>query len=209
MAAYVLHDYFRSSASYRVRIALNLKGVDYRRHSVSLVDGEQRSAEHLARNAQGFVPALDIGGGRVLGQSMAIIEWLEAAHAQPRLYPADPLARAKAMERALLIACDIHPLNNLRVLKRIGSQLGADGDARDDWYRHWVREGFDALETLAGEGPFLGGEAPDISDVCLVPQMYNARRFEVDLTPYPRLVAADAAMRELPAVAAAAPEAVG
>lgn len=205
---YVLHDYFRSSASYRVRIALNLKGAAYDRHEVSLVDGEQRSPEHIERNAQGFVPALEIGGGRVLGQSMAIIEWLEATHPEPRLYPADPLARARAMERALLIGCDIHPLNNLRVLKRIGSQFGADGDARDEWYRHWVVEGFDALETMAGDGPFLGGEAADISDVCLVPQMYNARRFAVDLTRYPRLVAADAAMCALAPVAAASPEAV-
>ncbi|TKD52132.1 maleylacetoacetate isomerase [Sphingomonas baiyangensis] len=204
---YVLHDYFRSSASYRVRIALNLKQVDYRRHAVSLVDNEQRAPEHLARNAQGFVPALELPDGTVLGQSLAIIDWLDHAHPEPRLMPTEPLARARAMERALLIACDIHPLNNLRVLRRLGSQFAAPQEARDDWYRHWVAEGFAALEAMAPEGPYLGGEAPDVSDVCLVPQMYNARRFDFDLAPYPRLVAADAAMQALDAVKAAHPDA--
>ncbi|WP_231621607.1 maleylacetoacetate isomerase [Sphingomonas sp. 37zxx] len=207
-AAYVLHDYFRSSASYRVRIALNLKGVAYRRHDVSLVNGDQRSPEHLARNAQGFVPALELPDGRMLGQSLAIIEWLDHAHPAPALYPADRFARAQAMERALLIACDIHPLNNLRVLRYLGSALDADQAARDEWYRHWVAQGFAALEAMAGEGRYLGGESPGIADVCLVPQMYNARRLATDLTDYPRLVAIDAALTAIEAVAAAHPERV-
>jgi maleylacetoacetate isomerase len=208
MSRPVLHDYFRSSASYRVRIALALKRVDYRRHDVSLIDGEQRSPEHLARNPQGFVPTLELPGGEMIGQSLAIIEWLDQAHPEPRLFPIDPMARVRAMERALLIACDIHPLNNLRVLRRLGSQFGADQDGRDDWYRHWVAEGFAALEQMAGEGPYLGGDAPDVSDVCLVPQMFNARRFDLDLSTYPRLIAADLAMQALEPVRSAHPEAV-
>jgi maleylacetoacetate isomerase len=202
----LLYDYFRSSASYRVRIALNLKGVAYDRRDVSLVAGAQRSPEHLAVNPQGFVPALDIGGGVVLTQSLAIIEWLDARYPEPRLIPADPIARAQAMAQTLVIACDIHPLNNLRILKRLGEQFGADQDARDDWYRHWMAEGFAALEALVGPGPFLGGAAPGIADLFLVPQMFNARRFALPLDGYPKLVAADAVASVLPAFAAAHPE---
>ena len=202
----ILYDYFRSSAAYRVRIALNLKGVEHERREVHLVKGEQRSAEHVARNPQGFVPALDIGGGRILTQSLAIIEWLDATHPEPRLIPADPLARAEAMARALLIAADIHPVNNLRILKRLESQFGADEAAKAAWYRHWIAEGFAALEAMAGDGPFLGGTAPDVSDVLLVPQLYNARRFELPLDAYPKLVAADAAASALEPFAAAHPD---
>ncbi len=202
----ILYDYFRSSAAYRVRIALNLKGVDYERREVHLVKGEQRAPEHVARNPQGFVPALDIGGGKVLTQSLAIIEWLDATYPEPGLIPADPLARAEAMARALLIAADTHPLNNLRILKRLETQFGADEAAKADWYRHWIGEGFTALEAMAGNGPFLGGNAPDVSDVLLVPQMYNARRFELPLEAYPKLVAADAAACALEPFATASPD---
>lgn len=202
----ILYDYFRSSAAYRVRIALNLKGVAYERREVHLVKGEQRSAEHVARNPQGFVPALDIGNGRVLTQSLAIIEWLDATYPEPRLIPADPLDRADAMARALLIAADTHPVNNLRILKRLESQFGADETAKAEWYRHWIAEGFVALEAMAGDGPYLGGDAPDVSDVLLVPQMYNARRFELPLDAYPKLVAADAAASALEAFATAHPD---
>jgi maleylacetoacetate isomerase len=208
VSVYVLHDYYRSSASYRVRIALNLKGLDYARHDVSLLNGDQRSPEHLARSTQGFVPVLELPGGRMLVQSLAIVEWLDAAHPEPRLIPADPLDRADAIARALVIACDIHPLNNLRVLKRLKQQFGVDDAGRDDWYRHWVAEGLAALEAMAGDGAFLGGDSPDVSDVCLVPQLYNARRFDLDLSPYPRLTAIDAAMQALPSVSAAHPDAV-
>lgn len=204
----ILYDYFRSSAAYRVRIALNLKGVAYERREVHLLKGEQRSAEHLARNPQGFVPALDIGAEEVLTQSLAIIEWLDSAYPEPRLIPADPLARAAAMARALVIAADIHPLNNLRVLKRLEAQFGADDAANAGWFRHWIAEGFAALEAMAGSGPFLGGDAPDVSDVLLVPQMFNARRFDLPLDPYPRLMAADAAASALEPFAAAHPDRV-
>lgn len=202
----ILYDYFRSSAAYRVRIALNLKGVEAERREVHLVKGEQRSPEHVARNPQGFVPALDIGNGRILTQSLAIIEWLDSVYPEPRLIPADPLARADAMARALLIAADIHPVNNLRILKRLETQFGADEAARAEWYRHWIAEGFAALEAMAGNGPFLGGDAPDVSDVLLVPQMYNARRFDLPLDAYPKLVAADAAASALEPFAAAHPD---
>jgi maleylacetoacetate isomerase len=203
----ILYDYFRSSAAYRVRIALNLKGVAYESVEVHLVEGAQRSPEHLVRNPQGFVPALDIGDGTILTQSLAIIEWLDATYPEPRLIPADPLARAAAMTQALTIAADIHPLNNLRVLKQL-KRMGIEDAARDDWYRHWVAEGFAALEQMAGKGPHLGGNTPGIADVLLVPQMYNARRFDLPLDAYPRLVAADAAARQLDAFAAASPERV-
>lgn len=203
----VLHDYWRSSASYRVRIALNLKGVDYEARPVNLVAGDQCAAENIARNPQGLVPTLDVDGISMT-QSLAIIDWLDATWPEPRLLPADPLARAAAWSRALVVACDIHPIDNLRVLKRLESQFGADQAAKDDWYRHWVAKGLAALEAMAGEGPFLGGDAPDISDLCLIPQLYNARRFNVPLADYPKLLAADAAAAQLDAFAAAHPDRV-
>lgn len=201
----ILHDYWRSSASYRVRIALNLKGVAYRSHPVDLRAGEQRGEANLACNPQGLVPTLEVDG-TALVQSLAIIDWLDSAYPEPRLLPADPLARAATLARALLIACDIHPVDNLRVLKRLESQFGADQAARDTWYRHWIAEGLQALETMAGPGPFLGGDAPDLSDVCLVPQLYNARRVDLPLDAYPRLLRADAAAAKLDAFAAAHPD---
>jgi maleylacetoacetate isomerase len=203
----ILHDYWRSSASYRVRIALNLKQVDYEARPVNLVAGDQRGAENIARNPQGMVPTLEVGGAAIT-QSLAIIDWLDATWPEPRLLPVDPLARAAAWSRALIVACDIHPIDNLRVLKRLESQFGADQAAKDEWYRHWVAEGLAALEAMAGEGPFLGGEAPDISDLCLIPQLYNARRFDLALDPYPKLLRADAAAAQLDAFAAAHPDRV-
>lgn len=203
----ILHDYWRSSASYRVRIALNLKGVDYQARPVNLVAGDQRGAENIACNPQGMVPTLEVGGAAIT-QSLAIIDWLDATWPEPRLLPTDPLARAAAWSRALVVACDIHPIDNLRVLKRLESQFGADQAAKDEWYRHWVAEGLAALEAMAGAGPFLGGGAPDISDLCLVPQLYNARRFDLPLDPYPKLLRADAAAAQLDAFAAAHPDRV-
>ena len=202
----ILYDYFRSSAAYRVRIALNLKGLAYARRDVMLLEDQQRSPEHLARNPQGFVPALE-ADGKVITQSLAIIEWLDARHPEPRLTPADPDARAGAMARALVIAADTHPLNNLRVMRRLKA-MGVDEEERNAWTRHWIAEGFAALEAMAGGGRFLGGDAPGIADLCLVPQMYNARRFETPLDAFPRLVAIDAAATALPAFAAAHPDAV-
>lgn len=212
MTDLTLYDYFRSSAAYRVRIALNLKGLAHDVVPTSLLAGEQKSEEYRALNPQGFVPALVTDDGTVLTQSLAIIDWLDQTYPEPRLIPVDNATlRARVMAMALTIACDIHPLNNLRVLKYLQSTLGLRDAIRDIWYRHWVSEGFAALEAMAVDisGPFLAGTAePTIADVFLVPQMYNARRFEVDLAPYPRLVAVDAAAQALPAFAAAAPERV-
>jgi maleylacetoacetate isomerase len=206
-----LHGYWRSSAAYRVRIALALKGVAYESIEVNLVAGDQNGDAYRARNPQGLVPALEIDG-TVIGQSLAIIDWLDATWPEPPLVPRDPLARAQVLAQALVIAADVHPIDNLRVLRRLTEQFGADQPAKDAWYRHWIAEGFTALETMAGagmnSGPFLGGEAPNLADVCLVPQMYNARRFDVPLDAYPRLVAADAAAQAVPAIAAVAPERV-
>lgn len=199
-----LHDYWRSSASYRVRIALAMKQVDYERHEVNLLKREQVSPENLAVNPQGLVPTLEIDG-HVLGQSLAIIDYLDARFPEPRLIPDDPLARALTLQRALVIAADVHPVDNLRILRRL-SEMGVDQAGRDDWYRHWVVQGFTALEAMAGGGAFLGGEAPDLSDVCLVPQMYNARRLETPLAPFPRLVEIDARLTAIDAVAAAHPD---
>lgn len=199
-----LHDYWRSSASYRVRIALAMKQVDYERHEVNLLKREQVSPENLAVNPQGLVPTLEIDG-HVLGQSLAIIDYLDARFPEPRLIPDDPLARALTLQRALVIAADVHPVDNLRILRRL-SEMGVDQAGRDDWYRHWVVQGFTALEAMAGGGAFLGGEAPDLSDVCLVPQMYNARRLETPLATFPRLVEIDARLTAIDAVAAAHPD---
>jgi maleylacetoacetate isomerase len=207
MTSLVLHDYFRSSASFRVRIALGLKGLAYERVEVSLIAGEQKSDAYLEQNAQGFVPML-VADGEPIIQSLAIIDWLDRAHPEPRLIPDDPMPRAVALAQAHVVACDIHPLNNLRVLKYLKKDLGLNEQTKDRWYRHWIVEGFDALEAMAGEGHYLGGDAPGIADCCLVPQMYNARRFEVPLDAYPRLVAIDAACMELEAFQGAHPDAV-
>lgn len=203
----LLHDYFRSSAAYRVRIALNLKGLEYERRDVMLLRNEQRSPQHLARNPQGFVPALEVGG-KVLTQSLAIIEWLDAKYPEPRLIPADADARAAVMAQALVVAADIHPLNNLRVMRWLTHELDVPEDKRNDWSRHWIAEGFDALEALAGAGPFLGGDAPNLADMFLVPQLFNARRFDMALDAWPKLVRADAACAELDAFRAAHPDRV-
>lgn len=206
----VLYDYWRSSAAYRVRIALNLKRVTYETRTVDLAGGEQASLDYRARNPQGLVPALDLGGGVVLTQSLAIVDYLDATYPAPPLLPSEPVARAGVLARALVIAADIHPVDNLRVLNRLTSQFGADQAARDAWYAHWIVAGLTALETMCADvpGPFLGGDAPDLADVCLVPQLYNARRFAVPLDDYARLCRADAAATALPEIAAAAPERV-
>lgn len=202
-----LYDYFRSSAGYRVRISLNLKQVAYRRVDISLLKGEQGSKAHLARNRQGLVPVLDTGAG-MLSQSLAILDWLDATVSEPRLFPSDAMARAQAMALALVIVADVHPIDNLRVLKRLESQFGADADAKAQWYRHWVALGLDTLEAAAPADGMFGGDAPNVVDVCLVPQMYNARRFDLPLDAYPRLVAIEAAVTAIGAVADAHPDRV-
>jgi maleylacetoacetate isomerase len=209
MSRPLLHDYFRSSAAYRVRIALRLKGVEHDSVSVDLRAGEQSGEAYRARNPQGFVPMLEIDGHRI-GQSLAIIGYLEATRPEPRLMPADPVDQAHVRTMALVVACDIHPLNNLRVLRYLEHELGQDEPARNRWYAHWIAEGLGALETLAAprSGRFLFGDTPTIADVCLVPQLYNARRFDVPLGDFPTLVRADAEANRLESFAAAHPDRV-
>lgn len=207
MSRPVLHDYFRSSAAYRVRIALNLKAVDYESRPVSLVDGAQKSEAYRSLNPQGLVPALQIDG-MLLTQSLAIIDYLDARFPEPRLVPEDAGERAHVLAMALVVACDIHPLNNLRVLKYLGGPLEIDEPSRDDWYAHWVDEGLAALEKLAAPraGKFLFGDQPTLADVCLVPQLFNARRFDIPLTHYPALLRADENVQKLEPFAAAHPD---
>ena len=207
MSQAILHDYYRSSASYRVRIALNLKGVDYRRHPVNLVAGEQKEPAYRALNPQGFVPMLEIDGLK-LTQSLAICDYLDGRYDPCPFVPSDPAERSHVLAMALVVACDIHPLNNLRVLKYLGGALDVAEPARDDWYRHWVAEGLPALEAMAAAraGAFLFGDAPTLADICLVPQLYNARRFEVPLDAYPTLRRVDGHATSLPAFAAAHPD---
>ncbi len=204
-----LYDYFRSSAAYRVRIALNLKGVAPERAFVHLRRGAQRDAGYLDLNPEGLVPLLVTDDGAALTQSLAIIEWLEETHPSPPLLPAAPLERARVRALALAIACDIHPLNNLRVLKYLAGTLGADDAARDAWYAHWCAVGLQALEARLAREPATGrcchGDAPTLADVCLVPQLANARRVDLDLSPFPTLLRIEAACLALPAFAAAAP----
>ena len=203
-----LYDYWRSSACYRVRIALNLKGLAYEAVDTSLIEGAHRTPDYLAKNPQGFVPMLEVGEVR-LTQSLAIIDWLDATQSGARLIPADAAARAQAMAMAYVIAADIHPLNNLRILKYLEHELGTGQAARDDWYRHWITEGFGALEAMADPTkPFLGGDAPNVADICLVPQISNANRFNTPMGAFPNLVRIDAACNALEAFKAAHPDAV-
>lgn len=207
MTRLVLHDYFRSSASFRVRIALNMKGLDYERVEVSLIAGEQKSDAYLELNAQGLVPMLVVDGEPMI-QSLAIIDWIDRTWPEPRLIPDDPMPRAIALAQAQVIASDIHPLNNLRVLKYLTRDLGLNEQTKERWIATWIAQGFDALEAMAGDGAYLGGDAPGIADCCLVPQMFNARRFEVPLDAYPRLLSIEAACMELDAFRRAHPDAV-
>ncbi|MGH8181762.1 MAG: maleylacetoacetate isomerase [Steroidobacteraceae bacterium] len=203
-----LYTYFRSSAAYRVRIALNLKGVSHEAMPVDLRPGAHRQPDYLARNPQGLVPALE-DGGAVIAQSLAIIEYLEETHPSPPLLPRAPLDRARVRSLALAVACDIHPLNNLRVLNYLRSPLGHDQATVDAWYRHWIAEGFRALEEEAkrsGDGRHMCGGEVTLADICLVPQMFNARRFKCDVEPFPALRAICAHLETLPAFARAAPD---
>jgi maleylacetoacetate isomerase len=207
MSRPALYDYHRSSAAYRVRIALNLKGVDYERRPVNLLESEQRADDYRALNPQGLVPMLEIDGHRLI-QSLAIIVYLDQAFPDPPLVPRDPADGAHVRAMALAVACDIHPLNNLRVLKYLSGSLGIAQEQRDVWYAHWITEGLTALEAMArpGAGKFLFGDEPTIADICLVPQLYNARRFDIPLEDYPTLLRADESANGLDAFAAAHPD---
>jgi maleylpyruvate isomerase len=201
-----LHGYFRSSASYRVRIALNLKGLTADHLPHHLRKGEQRDPAYLAINPQGLVPTLD-DGGTILTQSLAIIEWLDETHPEPPLLPQDPLRRAKVRAFAMALACDTHPVQNLKVLARL-RQLGLPEEQVTEWAAWANREGLAACETLiAGEaGPFCFGATPTVADLCLIPQLANARRFGVALDAFPRLLRAETAAKAVKAFADAAPD---
>jgi maleylacetoacetate isomerase len=204
-----LYDYFRSSAAYRVRIALNLKGIAPERAFVHLRRGAQHEADYRALNPQGLVPLLVTDDGARLSQSLAIIEWLEETHPAPPLLPPTAAERARVRALALAVACEIHPLNNLRVLQYLSGTLGVSDAARDAWYAHWCETGLTALEAhLAREsatGRFCHGDAPTLADVCLVPQLANARRVTLDLAQFPTLLRIEGECVALPAFAAAAP----
>jgi maleylpyruvate isomerase len=206
----ILYGYALSSASFRVRIALALKNIAYSSVIKNLRVGEHRIAEYLNVNAQGFVPALQTEAGDVLTQSVAIMEFLDEQYPDPPLLPLDAVARARVRALSHTITSDVHPLNNLRVLRYLEDKLSLDKATRDAWYRHWIELGFEALERWlvrdAATGRFCHGDSVTMADLCLVPQVFNARRFSVDLLPYPRLVAIDAACRELPAFQGAAPD---
>jgi maleylacetoacetate isomerase len=203
-----LYSYFRSSAAYRVRIALNLKGLAYETVPVHLVKdgGHNRRPEFRAINPQMRVPALVAPDGEVLIQSLAIIEYLDETHPDPPLLPKDPVARAKVRALAELIACDIHPLNNVGPLRYLKNQMRQEQSAIDAWYHHWVIEGFEALEALIEPGPYACGKAVTLADICLVPQVANARRLKVPLDKFPKIVGVDAACLALPAFDRARPE---
>ena len=181
-----LYSYFRSSAAFRVRIALELKGIEYQIVPVNLLAGEQRSAAYTARNPQGFVPALETPEGQLITQSGAIIEWLDATQPGPALLPADESSRASIRAICGIVACDIHPLNNLRVLQYLEQELGHDKSTRDRWYHHWLAEGFAALETLLPDTRFCAGEAPGMAEAFVVPQVVNAQRLRFDMMPFVR-----------------------
>ncbi|MEJ7929522.1 maleylacetoacetate isomerase [Ramlibacter sp. AN1015] len=203
-----LYNYFRSSASFRVRIALELKGLPYEYVPVHLVKGEHRQPHYSAISATQLVPTLVTPSQERLGQSMAIIEYLDEVYPQPALLPTDALARAQVRALAQLVACEIHPLNNLRVLKYLVKELGVDDDAKNTWYRHWVRTGMEAFEAELAQLPpstFCYGDTPTLADCCLVPQIFNGQRFGCDFSGLPRTMAAFEACMQLPAFQKAQP----
>ncbi|MEZ5705477.1 MAG: maleylacetoacetate isomerase [Burkholderiaceae bacterium] len=205
-----LYNYFRSSASYRVRIALALKGLSYTYVPVHLVKGEHRQPDYAEKSADRLVPMLELDDGTTIAQSMAIIEYLDEVHPTPALLPRDPLGRARVRALAQSIACEIHPLNNLRVLKYLVHELHATEEAKNTWYRHWVRQGLEAFERQLAQQPpsmFCWGDTPTLADCCLVPQVFNARRFDTPLHDLPRTLAVVESCMALPAFQAAQPSA--
>lgn len=200
----ILHDYWRSSAAYRVRIGLNLKRLGFESVSHDLRTGDQKLPSYRSLAPQGLVPAIE-QDGLVLTQSLAILEWLDETHPEPAFLPKDAAARARVRALAYAIAMDTHPVNNLRILKALKADFAAEQDAIDAWVRRWIADGFAALEELAGEGAYLSGDTPGLADICLVPQWYNAERFALDTAPYPKLAAIVARANKHPAFTAAHP----
>ena len=202
-----LYSFFRSSASYRVRIALALKGLNYETISIPMRDNSHRSESYRKINPQQRLPTLELDDGTKLIQSLAIIDYLDAVHPEPRLIPDDPLERARVQAVAQIIGCDIHPLNNTGTRSLLTSMFGADEKSLDSWTAYWIREGFAAIDRLIQPGPYAFGDRITLADICIVPQVYNARRYNVSLDEFPRVVAVDATARQHPAFLAAAPEA--
>jgi maleylacetoacetate isomerase len=200
-----LYSYFRSSASYRVRIALALKGLSYQTIAIHLVKEEHKQAPFLSVNPQTRVPALATDEGDVLIQSLAIIDWLDETHPQPPLLPAEPLVRARVRGVSHIIAMDVHPLGNTGPRNYLLKKLNLDLETVDAWTRHWIEDGLQAVETMIAPGPFCFGAQPTLADICLVPQVFNARRYKVDMAKFPKISAVDEACRQHPAFAAAAP----
>lgn len=203
-----LYSFFNSSTSYRVRIALALKGLDYDYKGINIRVGEQRADDYRALNPSQGVPLLVEDDGTALSQSMAIIDYLDETHPEPRLLPAEPRARVRVLELANAIACDMHPVNNLRILGYLKNRLEVSEEQKNDWYRHWIAEGFGAVEALLeryGHGPYCFGEAPTLADCCLVPQVANAERMGCDLSAYPRVMAVYQHCQRQPAFQQAAP----
>ena len=203
-----LYSYYRSSAAYRVRIALALKGVNYDYVAVNLLRAQQKSGDYMAKNPQGLVPALETDDGELIAQSVAIMEWLEETGAGPALLPADPLLRARVRSAVNSIACDVHPLNNISVLNHLQNPLGVSPEQVQAWYAQWIYRGYDAIEkTLeAHSGRCCFGDEPSMADACLIPQTYNALRFKVDISDYPNIQRVCAHCNTLPAFVSAAPE---
>lgn len=202
-----LYSFFRSSASYRVRIALALKGLNYETVSIPMRDNSHRSESYRKINPQQRLPTLELDDGTKLIQSLAIIDYLDAIYPEPRLIPEEPLARARVQAVAQIIGCDIHPLNNSGTRTVLTSMFGADEKSLDSWTAYWIREGFGAIDRLLEPGPYAFGVTVTLADLCIVPQVYNARRYNVPLDDFPRVLAVDATARQHPAFQAAAPEA--
>ena len=202
-----LYTYWRSSCSYRVRISLGLKGLDWESVPIHLVKGDQRDAAYTAKNPAGLVPTLELDDGTLLTQSLAIIDWLETTHPDPPVLPADPIQRARVLAAAHTIAMETQPISNVGVVGHLKSACGADTRDGVDWMVHWMEQGFRTFQSLIQSGtPFTFGNSPSLADVCLVPQLYNAHRWGVDLAPFARLTEIEATCLELPAFDAARPE---
>lgn len=201
-----LYSYFRSSAAYRVRIALNLKAIDHELAIVNLLKSEQLGKEYLATNPQGLLPALETNDG-VLAQSLAILEWLDETYPQSPLITGTACQKSQIRNLSFAIACDIHPVNNLRVLKYLSNELGVDDEAKNKWYRHWIEVGFEKIELMLNENNgYCFGDQPTLADICLVPQVFNAIRFNVDMSAYPKIAAIYEHCNKLAAFNDAAPQ---